>query len=122
MQVSTKETIQKYFEAIHKGGWESYVADDFVFVNSNFDQVARSKTAYVEGARRFFRATTAAEIKQLIVEGNTACAAVRYRLRSPKGNTGVCDVAEILAVKDGKITSSSIFFDTKAFQDFMARG
>lgn len=32
------------------------------------------------------------------------------------------DVAEILTVKDGKIGSSAIFFDTKAFQDFMAQG
>ena len=43
-------------------------------------------------------------------------------MRSPKGNPGICDVAEILTVNDDKIESSKIFFDTKAFQDFVAQG
>lgn len=120
--MKTSELIGKYFAAIHKGGWEEYIAEDFVFVNSNLDNVARGKTAYVEGAGRFFRATTSVEIRQMIIEGENACVLARYQLRSPKDNTGVGDVAEILSVKDGKLTSSTIFFDTKAFTDFMAKG
>jgi ketosteroid isomerase-like protein len=117
--MTTKESIQNYFAAIHQGGWEFYVADDFTFVNSNLDKVGRGKAAYIEGAGRFFRATTSVEIRRLVIEGYAACVIARYQLRSPKGNTGVCDVAEILTVKDGKINSSAIFFDTKAFQDFL---
>jgi ketosteroid isomerase-like protein len=120
--LSTKETIENYFTAVHKGGWESYIADDFVFINSNLDKVAHSKAAYIEGAGRFFMATTSVELRQLIIDGDKASVIASYRLRSPKGNTGVCDVAEILTVKDGKINSSAIFFDTKAFQDIMAQG
>ena len=120
--MTTKELIEKYFAAIHKGGWEAYIADDFVFVNSNLDNVARGKAAYIEGAGRFFRATTSVEIRQMIIEGDTACVLARYQLRSPKGNTGVSDVAEILTVKEDKLASSTIFFDTKAFADFMAKG
>ena len=51
---STDETVRKYFAAIHGGGWESLIAEDFVFINSNFDNVARGKAAYVTGAGRFF--------------------------------------------------------------------
>src|SRR4029079_1303586 len=118
--MTIKETLQNYFKAIHEGGWENFISDDFIFVNSNLDKVAHGKPAYIEGAGRFFRATTSAEIRKLIIEGDTACALVRYQLHSPKGNSGVCDVAEILTLKDGKINSSAIFFDTKAFQDFMS--
>jgi len=120
--MSTAEIVRSYFDAIHKGGWESYIANDFTFINSNLDKGARGKAAYVEGAGRFFRLTTSVEWRQLIVDGNAACALVRYQLRSPKGTPGTCDVAEILTVKDGKIDSSKIFFDTKAFQDFVAQG
>lgn len=120
--MSTKSVIEQYFKAIHGGGWEAFITDDFVFTNSNFDNVARGKAAYVEGAGRFFRATTSVAIRQLVIEGDTACALVRYQLRSPKGNTGVGDVAEILTVRGEKLSSSAIFFDTRAFDAFMAKG
>ncbi|MCL4352945.1 nuclear transport factor 2 family protein [Patescibacteria group bacterium] len=120
--MATKETIEKYFAAIHKGGWEDYIADDFVFINSNLDNIAYGKKAYVDGAGRFFRVTTSVEIRQMIVEGAKACVLARYQLRSPKGNIGASDVAEILTVKGDKLSSSAIFFDTKAFEDFMAQG
>ncbi len=119
--MSTDETIRRYFTSIHTGGWESYVADDFIFVNSNLDKVERGKAAYVEAAGRFFRATTSVEIRKTITAGDDICVLARYELRSPKGKTGVSDVAEIMTVKDGKISSSAIFFDTKAFQEFMAQ-
>jgi ketosteroid isomerase-like protein len=120
--MSTNQVIRSYFAAIHKGGWESYIAEDFVFISSNLDKIARGKSAYVEGAGRFFRVTTAVEISQLIIDGDNACAVARYQLRSPQGNTAVCDVAEILSVKNGQLKSSTIFFDTKALQDFLAKG
>ena len=110
--MSTKEIVRSYFAAIHKGGWESYIADDFTFVSSNLDKVARGKAPVYRGRRAFFRLTTSVEVRQLIVDGNTACAVARYRLRSPKGNVGVCDVAEILTLSDGKLNSSKILFDT----------
>ena len=120
--MSTRDVLEKYFAAIHGGGWESYIADDFTFISSNLDKVAHGKAAYVEGAGRFFRMTTSVEVKQFILDGNAACAVARYRLRSPKGNVGVCDAAEILTVSGGKINSSKIFFDTKALQDFVSQG
>jgi ketosteroid isomerase-like protein len=120
--MTTKTVIQKYFGAIHHGHWDSYIADDFAFANSNFDTVIHGKAAYIEDAGRFFKMTSGVEIKQMIVEGDSACVIARYALRSPKGNTGICDVAEILNVRDDRITSSAIFFDTRAFQDFAAKG
>lgn len=118
----TKDILKNYFDSIHKGGWESYISDDFVFINSNFDKIAHGKSAYLEAAGRFFSVTTSVEIRRLIIDGNSACAVARYQLRSPKGNKGVCDVAEILTVMNGKLNSSAIFFDTAAFQAFMAQG
>ena len=119
--MTTRETIQKYFGAIHGGGWESFLADDFVFINSNLDRAVHSKAAYLEGAGRFFASTTMVEVKQLIVDGNDACAIARYQVRSPRGQTSRCDVAEVLSVRDGKIASNAIFFDTAAFREFMAQ-
>lgn len=119
--MATKETIEKYFSALHKGGWESYIAEDFTFVNSNLDKVAHGKAAYLEGAGRFFKTTTAVEIRQMLIDGDKVALIARYDVRSPKGNTGVCDVAEFITVEDDKLTSSAIFFDVHALAEFMAQ-
>lgn len=120
--MTTQETIEKYFDALHKGGWESFIADDFVFVRTNLDNVAHGKEAYLEGAGRFFKATTAVEIRQMLIENEKVAILARYDVRSPKGNTGVCDVAEFLTVEDDKLTSSAIFFDNKALEELMKKG
>lgn len=77
---------------------------------------------YVEALGRFLRVAKSVEVKKLIVEGNDACVIASYALKSPKGNSAACVVAEILFVRGGKIASSSIFFDTAAFREFMEKG
>lgn len=119
--MTTKETIEEYFDAIHKGGWESYIMDDFVFVISNLDDVYHGKAVYLERAGRFFQTTTSVEIRQMIIENGDVAVLARYRMRSPEGNTGVCDVAEFLTVQGEKLASSAIFFDTEALTEFMAQ-
>lgn len=119
--MSTKEFLLAYFEAIHKGGWQDLVADDFVFVNSNLDRVGHGKAAYLDGAGRFFRSTTAVEVRSLLIDGDRAAVLARYSIRSPRGHVGVCDVAEFLTTDGKNLTSSAIFFDTKALADFMAQ-
>jgi ketosteroid isomerase-like protein len=119
--MNTKELIEDYFKAIHQGGWESYIADDFTFVNLNLDRVAHGKQAYLEGAGKFFTTTTAVEIREIIDKGDKVAVIARYATRNPKGRTGVCDVAEFLTVEGDKLTASSIFFDSKALFEFMAQ-
>lgn len=119
--MTTKETVERYLGAIHDGGWEAYIADDFVFVSNNFDTVLHGKEAYLKDAGSFFVLTTRAEIRQMVANDDKAAVAVRYTVRNAKGDTGVCDVAELLTVKDGTLTSSSIFFDTKPIDAFLAQ-
>jgi len=116
-----KDLLEKYFAAIHQGGWESYVADDFVFTNANLDNVSHGKTAYLEGAGRFFKTTTSVEIREMLIEGERAAVLARYEVKSPRGTAGVCDVAEFLTVEGDKLTASTIIFDVKTLAEFMAQ-
>jgi ketosteroid isomerase-like protein len=118
--MQTKEIIEKYYDGIaQKKGWESGISEEIVF--SGAGPKTKGKTAYIEGTGRFLRAVKASNVVTMIVEGNKACAVIRYELVSPKGKEMSSEVAEILSVKNGKIDSSSIFFDTVAFRDFMAQ-
>ncbi len=117
---STKEVIDRYFDAVgKKGDWQSLISDDMAFKMPA--QTTRGKAPYVEITGRFLRAVTGAAMKEIIIEGDKACVIAAYDLRSPKGNTSTKEVVEILSVKDDKIASSSIYFDTEDFKAFMAQ-
>lgn len=120
--MNTEELIENYFKAIHQGGWESYIADDFTFVNLNLDRVAHGKQAYLEGAGKFFKTTTDVEVREMVDKGDKIAVIARYTTRNPKGDIGVCDVAEFLTVDKNKLTSSAIFFDSKSLFEFMTQG
>jgi ketosteroid isomerase-like protein len=118
--MATNTTVQNYYDALaQRDGWQSHIADDMAFTGPGSS--ANGKAAYVEVTSRFMRVVKTVAVKDLIIEGDKACAIARYDLESPKGYRWTCDVAEILSVKDGKIASSTIFFDTAGFREFMAK-
>jgi len=118
---STKEIIATYYDQIsQKGDWQSLISDDITF--TSLGKITTTKKAYVEATTRFLQVVKSLNINEFIVEGNKACITVEYHLESPKGNTASCEVAEVLMVKDDKINSSCIFFDTESFRKFMVQG
>ncbi len=116
--MTTKEVIDRYYAGIEqKNGWQSVIADDIIF--SSGGQISNDN--YVTATSRFLNLVKASKVRELIIEGNKACAIVSYEIQSPKGNLATCDVAEILTVHNGKINSSSIFFDTGFFRNFLTQ-
>jgi len=117
--VSTRETITKYYDGVKKkDGWQSVISDDMAFTMGT--QTTKGKAAYVEITGRFLHAVTDANVKETIIDGDKACIIVAYDMMSPRGNTSTKDVVEVLSVKGDKIASSSIYFDTEDFKTFMA--
>ena len=73
------------------------------------------KSAYLESTGRFFSMIVHVEVREIIVEGEKACALTRYELQPPKGNRFLSDVAEVFTVRDDRIMSLDIYFDTSPF-------
>jgi ketosteroid isomerase-like protein len=122
MDTTTQATIKGYYEGIQrKSGWQAFVADDIAFDGTGVT-ATKGKEPFVKANNQFLMAVKSSQVKQIIVEGEKACVIVHYELLSPKGNSDSSDVAEILVVKDGKIASSTIYFDTTDFNNFMAQG
>jgi ketosteroid isomerase-like protein len=114
----TRDTIEAYFGELSRGGeWQVYLAEGMCFVSHGFPnkQVA-GREAYVESTKRFYSMIADVELRQLIVDGNRACAVGRYRLQPPGREPFTCDVAELFSVKDGRIDSLEIYFDSAPFQ------
>ena len=117
--MTTKETVQRYYDGVaRKEGWQSVISESIAFASPN--QNTQGKDAYVQGTARFLQNVKAAKVRELIIEGEKAYALVDYEMVSPKSQTRWFNVAEILSVKNEKINSSTILFDTTAFKAFMA--
>jgi ketosteroid isomerase-like protein len=115
--MTTRETLQAYFSALEqKGDWPSFLADDIAFTSltSPVRQLG-GRAAYLDGTRRFYSMITAMKVKELIVDGERACALTYYQLQPPSGPAFRSDVAEVFRVEAGKITSFDIYFDTAPY-------
>jgi ketosteroid isomerase-like protein len=115
--MSTNEVVRRYFEELsQKGRWESFLADDLRFTSFTSPlKEMRGKTAYLEATRRFFSMVVSVQVRDLIVEGAKACALTRYQLQPPGGSRFQSDVAELFTVRDDKIDTFAIYFDTAPF-------
>jgi len=115
--MTTKGIIQGYFESLkRKSGWEEFLADGMAFTSfvTPIKQVA-GKSAYLESTSRFFSMITAVEVKALIVDGDRACALTRYQLQPAGGPAIESHVAEVFKVRDERISSLEIYFDSAPF-------
>jgi ketosteroid isomerase-like protein len=115
--MTTSDTIQGYFGSLkQKQGWESFLAEDMVFTSfASPNKQVRGRAAYLEATKRFYAMIISVEVRDLLTDGAKACALTRYELRRPDGVVFVSDVAEIVGVRDGQISSLGIFFDSAPF-------
>jgi len=115
--MTTRDTIQAYFSDLkQKTSWDSFLSDDLTFTSfTTPNKRVRGRAAYLEATKRFYSMITALEVRDLLVDGQRACALTRYALQPPGGAAFHSDVAEVFEVRDGKITSFEIFFDSSPF-------
>lgn len=115
--VETRTTVQQYFERIRAGtDWAALLAGSVVFVSrTSPEREVRGRDAYVQATNGFYRMIVDFTVRDLIVDGDRACALTRYRLRPPSGIEFDSDVAELFTVKDGAIDSLAIYFDTAPY-------
>jgi ketosteroid isomerase-like protein len=115
--MSTTDVLRQYFEALaQKGSWQSFLADGLRFTSfTSPRKELTGKAAYLESTKRFFSMVVSLEVRDLLVQGEKACALTRYQLRSPSGTRFESDVAEFFTVRDGKIETFGIYFDTAPF-------
>ncbi len=115
--MTTRETIENYFRNLErKADWQSALSDDMTF--TSFTSPVRrvsGKVAYIESTARFYSMIAAVTVKELIVNGNRVCALTHYALQPPGRPAFESDVAEVFGVRDGKITSLDIYFDSAPF-------
>ena len=117
----TRELVQKYYDSLaHKDDrWQALYADDAEFSDASRTLDARGRAAVIQSFTPFLKGVASVQVKQLIVDGDDACAIVDYTYVNPKTATMQQDVAEVWHVRDGKLARLTIYFDLTAYRAFM---
>jgi ketosteroid isomerase-like protein len=116
--MTTRATIDGYFERLQqRAGWDAYLADDLVFtILTSPTKSLSGKQSYLQSTRNFYGSIKRVEVRELIVDGERACAFTHYLLQPANGAPAFeSDVAELFTVRDGQIGSFTICFDTAPY-------
>jgi ketosteroid isomerase-like protein len=116
--MTTTELLETYYKGFaEKKNWESVISDEFKFIGGDMTKTTPivGKAAYIEVIKRFSQLWTTMSVKEMIVDGDSACVIGSYDFVFPNGKSIDGDVAEIWKAKDGKLASLTIFFDTLTF-------
>jgi len=117
-QAYTKELLDNYYKGFAaKAGWEHTIADDFEYVGGDMTNTKPvvGKQAYVEIIKRFSQRFDAMRVKQMIIDGDKASVIGNYDFQFPNGYKINGNVSENWTVKNGKLQSLTLYFDTLTF-------
>ena len=119
---TTRQILQTYYKGFAaKANWESVIAEDFEYVGGdmNNSKPVAGKQAYIEIIRRFSQRFESMSVKQMIVEGDKASVIGNYNFQFPNGVKINGNVSENWTVKNGKLQSLTLYFDTLTFMTNM---
>lgn len=116
--MTTRATIDDYFKRLeaHRA-WEELFADDIVFTMvTSPGRTVTGKAGCIQATGRFYSSVERLNVRQLVVDGDRAAALVRYTIKPANGAARFeSDVAEFFEVRDGRIRSFTICFDTAPY-------
>jgi ketosteroid isomerase-like protein len=115
--MTTRATVEGYFERLGRGWeWEESFADDVVFMSlTSPPKMVTGKVPFLAATRRFYGSIAAVEVRQLIVEGDRACALTRYTVKPPTAGIFESHVPEFFTIEHDRITGLTICFDTAPY-------
>jgi ketosteroid isomerase-like protein len=117
-QATTRQLLETYYKGFaEKANWESVIADDFEYVGGDMNNTKPviGKQAYIEIIKRFSQRFEAMSVKQMIVEGDKASVIGNYYFQFPNGFKINGNVSENWTVKNNKLQSLTLYFDTLTF-------
>jgi len=117
-QAKTRYLLEIYYKGFaEKSNWESVIADNFEYVGGDMNntQPVIGKQAYIEIIKRFSQRFESMRVNQMIIEGDKASVIGNYNFQFPNGHKTNGNVAEFWTVRNGKLQSLTLYFDTLTF-------
>lgn len=120
--MSNADVFRTYLERFSTGdvdGAADLLADDFAFHGPILQ--ANGKTEFVAGSATAAAMARGCEIHCQWVDGDAVCSIYDFKIETPAG-AGSIPMAEWSVIRDGKLVSSRLIFDTAAMAALMPTG
>lgn len=120
--MSNAEVFRMYLERFTGGdvdGAAELLVDDFRFDGPILQ--AGSKAEFLAGSTAAAQMARGCEIHHQWVDGDAVCSIFDFKIETPAG-AGTIPMAEWAVVRDGKLVSSRLIFDTAAMAALMPAG
>lgn len=117
-QATTRQLLETYYKGFaEKANWENVLADDFEYVGGDMNNLKPvvGKQAYIDIIKRFSQRFEAMRVKEMIIGDNKASVIGNYDFQFPNGFKINGNVSENWTVKNGKLQSLTLYFDTLTF-------
>jgi ketosteroid isomerase-like protein len=117
--VSAAEIFRAYLERFTSGdtaGAAELLTDDFRF-QGPFLQ-SEGKAAFLEGSAQLGPVMRGAQIRRQWQDGDEVCSIYDFQIETPAG-AGSIPMAEWNTIRDGKLASARLIFDTAAMAALM---
>lgn len=114
----TRQLLETYYKGFAaKSNWEDTIADDFLYIGGDMTntQPVVGKQAYVDIIKRFSQRFESMRVKQMIVDGDKASVIGNYDFQFPNGRKINGNVSENWTIRNGKLQSLTLYFDTLTF-------
>lgn len=116
--ITTRQLLETYYKGFaEKSNWENTIADDFEYIGGDMNNITPivGKQAYVEIIKRFSQRFEKMSVKQMVIEGDKASVIGNYDFIFPNGFKINGNVSENWTMKNGKLQSLTLYFDTFTF-------
>lgn len=120
--MSASHVFTEYLDRFTAGdidGAAELLADDFSFHGPILQ--AESKAAFLEGASGLGPFVRGNEMRRQWSDGDEVCSVYDFKMETPAG-AGSITMAEWATVRDGKLASARVVFDTAAMRALMPAG
>jgi len=118
---STGTVVEGFFEAMYtQNGWQELITDEITF-EGPLGGLVTGKEAFIGITTQFLQGAHKASVRNMIVEGDSACVLTKYQIGHPDKALLDLDACEIVKVKEGKVDSMEVYFDSKKVAAFHAQ-
>lgn len=114
--MSNQKLIREYLQSFYTGNFveaRNLVSDDFHFKGPFIE--ANSKDAYFSSAARLAPIVRGHNLLRQWEDGNEVCSIYEMKVETPVG-AGAVQMSEWHTIRDGKLASGRLIFDTAAFR------
>lgn len=118
---TTKEITKNLYQAMFaNNGWEDLFANEITYLGP-LASIVEGKEEVINITEQFLKNKYTGQVKNIICEADSACVLTHYQIGHPDAALIDVHACEIIKIKDEKVLSMEVYFDSLKVSEFGAK-